>query len=110
MSIVVTSFPSRYTRALPRVGPTGPAQAMAEPLNLIVAVAPREAVECTRPPRYDECRAYDHEPDQRIELEESERALVRYVAEVTHSPTVLARSIARTRKRTVAPFGTLRRA
>ena len=56
----------------------------------------------------DECLANDHEPDHRIALVESDRALVRNAADVTHSPTVPARSIALTRKRTVALVGMVR--
>ncbi len=39
-STVLTSLPSTYTRAWPRVGPTGPYQVTRDPLNVNVAVAP----------------------------------------------------------------------
>ena len=42
-------------------------------------------------------------------MDESDTALARYVGELAQSPTVPARSIARTRKRNVVPTGTVRR-
>ena len=51
-----------------------------------------------------------HDPDQRIARDESDRALATNHSEDFQSPTLPDRSIARTRKRTSAPLGTVRRA
>src|SRR5690349_19971152 len=103
VSTVAWCTPSRYTLALPQVGPTGPTTAMIVPVNLKTAVALVVRLQRTLPPMYESSEALD-QPELQLAFELPSLVMVATRGPIVfHDPMRPDLSVARTRKASSPP-------